>query len=61
MIHHQPGDMEDENNSQFDQTLALYQRYLARLLQPIGCPEPTAGPAAAPTPSPLTEEDSHVL
>ena len=27
MIHHQPGGMEDENNSQFDQTLALYQRY----------------------------------
>ena len=27
MIHHQPGGLEDENNSQFDQTLALYQRY----------------------------------
>ena len=27
MIHHQPEGMEDENNSQFDQTLALYQRY----------------------------------
>ncbi|MCY3669251.1 MAG: hypothetical protein OXH81_26655 [Gemmatimonadetes bacterium] len=27
MIHHQPGGMEDENNSQFDQTLALYQCY----------------------------------
>ena len=27
MIHHQPGGLEDENKSQFDQTLALYQRY----------------------------------
>ncbi len=27
MIHHQPGGMDEENNSQFDQTLALYQRY----------------------------------
>ncbi|MCY3787708.1 MAG: hypothetical protein OXH63_02860 [Gemmatimonadetes bacterium] len=27
MIHHQPGGMEEENNSQFNQTLALYQRY----------------------------------
>ena len=34
MIHHQPGDMEDENSSQFDQTLALYQRYFG--------PPPTA-------------------
>lgn len=43
MIHHQPGGMEDENNSQFDQTLALYQCYFGSPPAAYWLPEADCG------------------